>query len=255
MKYAAQLYTVRDFVKTSEGLHDSLKKIADMGYEGVQVSAVESFLTEVSAEQLRGWLDDLGIMCCATHRPWDRFVNNLDEEIAIHKTLGCKLLGLGMAPKACFEEGPTGWRTWLAEVNNIVDALAAHDLFFGYHNHAIEFEKKDGERGFDIITSESNQAARFILDTYWVAHAGADCVDWINQLRGRLKVVHLKDKAVVGWDTHYAPVGEGNLPWHSILPALNDAGTKWGVVEQDECYGEDPFDCLHRSLTYLKSTE
>jgi sugar phosphate isomerase/epimerase len=195
------------------------------------------------------------MMCCATHRPWDRFVNNLAEEIAIHKTLGCKLLGLGMAPKSCFEGGPTAWRTWLAEVNVIVETLNAHDLFFGYHNHAIEFEKVEGERAFDIITSESNQATRFILDTYWVAHAGVDCVDWIHQLRGRLKVVHLKDKAVVGWDTRYAPVGEGNLPWHTILPALEDAGTKWGVVELDECYGENPFDCLERSLNYLKSGE
>ena len=253
MRYAAQLFTVRDFCRTGSDLHETLRKIADLGYEGVQVSAVDAFLTEVSAEQLRVWLDDLDMKCCATHRPWERFVNNLDEEIDIHKTLGCKVLGLGMAPKECFEGGPTAWRNWLVKVNEIVENLAAQDLFFGYHNHAIEFEKRDGERAFDILTSESSEEMRFILDTYWVVHAGADCVDWIQQLRGRLKVVHLKDKAVVGWETRYAPVGEGNLGWHSILPALEDAGTKWGVVEQDDCYGEDPFDCLDRSQRYLKS--
>lgn len=253
MKYGAQLYTVREFCKTASEFRSSLGKIAAMGYEGVQVSAVEAFLTSVSAEELRGWLDELGLVCCATHRPWERFVEHLDDEIAIHQTLGCDVLGIGMGPKPCFEEGPVGWRTWLLAVNAIVEKLALHDLSFAYHNHAIEFERKDGERAIDIHVSESNEGMQFILDTYWVVHAGADCVDLIQQLRGRLDVVHLKDKAVVGWDTRYAPVGEGNLAWSSILPALEDAGTKWGVVEQDECYGDDPFDCLERSLRYLRS--
>jgi sugar phosphate isomerase/epimerase len=255
VKYAAQLYTVRDFVKTSEGLHDSLKKIADMGYEGVQISAVEAFQKDVSAEQLRRWLDGLNLACCATHRPWDNFVNDLEVEIKTHQTLGCEVLGIGMGPKVCIEGGPVEWRKWLAKVDEIVKSLAEHDLTFAYHNHAIEFEKKDSERGIDILVAESNEEMQFILDTYWVIHSGTDCVDMIQQLRGRLDCVHLKDKTVVGWETRYAPVGEGNLPWHSILPALEDAGTKWGIVEQDECYGDDPFDCLHRSLKYLKSTE
>ena len=253
MKYAAQLYTVRDSVKTGPGLHEALKKIADMGYAGVQVSAVEAFLAEVSAEQLRSWLDDLGLKCCATHRPWDHLLNQLDEEIAIHKTIGCKVIGIGMGPKACFDGGPAEWRKWLVIVDGLVKKLAEHDLTFAYHNHAIEFEKKNGERAIDILAAESNDSMQFIMDTYWVVHSGADCVDWIQQLRGRLNVVHLKDKAVVGWDVRYAPVGEGNMPWHSILPALEDAGCKWGVVEQDECYGEDPFKCLEQSLKYLRS--
>ena len=253
MKYGAQLYTVREFCKTGPGLHDALKRIADMGYQGVQVSAVEAFLTSVSPAELRGWLDELGLVCCATHRPWDNLVNDLDSEIAIHKAIGCDVIGIGMGPKQCFDGGPTEWRTWLRAVDSVVNKLAEHDMSFAYHNHAIEFEKKDGERAIDILASKSNEGMQFILDTYWVVHAGADCVDWIQQLRGRLDVVHLKDKAVVGWDTRYAPVGEGNLPWHSILPALEDAGTQWGVVEQDECYGDDPFDCLARSLKYLSS--
>ena len=39
-KVAAQLYTVRDFTKTRQGLAESLKKISRMGYEAAQFSAV-----------------------------------------------------------------------------------------------------------------------------------------------------------------------------------------------------------------------
>ena len=52
-----------------------------------------------------------------------------------------------------------------------------------------------------------------------------------------------------------APVGKGNLAWHKILPALRTAGTQWGIVEQDDCYGEDPFECLRQSLQYLQQPE
>jgi sugar phosphate isomerase/epimerase len=214
---------------------------------------VEAFERDVSPDELRIWLDDLSLICCATHRPWDRIQNHLSEEIQLHETIGCNIMGIGMGPKHCIDGGPKDWRLWLTLVDEIVKKLADFPLHFAYHNHAIEFETKVGERAIDILATESNPSMQFILDTYWVVHAGADCVDWIQQLRGRLDVVHLKDKAVVGWETRYAPVGEGNLAWGSILPALDNAGAQWGVVEQDECYGQDPFDCLVRSLKYLTS--
>ena len=40
MKIGAQMYTVREFCKTTEGLAESLKKIADIGYTTVQLSGV-----------------------------------------------------------------------------------------------------------------------------------------------------------------------------------------------------------------------
>ena len=226
MNFGAQLYTVRESVKTAEGLQAALASVAAMGYTGVQVSAVEAFLNSVSPRELRKWLDDLGLTCCATHRPWDRLANDLSEEIDIHLELGCPIIGIGMGPKFCFEGGPPAWRAWLLEVAAVVAKLEENDLSFAYHNHAIEWERVGGERAIDILAAESPASMQFILDTYWVHHAGACVVDMIEQLRGRIDVVHLKDKAVHGWDTRYAPVGEGNLPWDRILPPLENAGTR-----------------------------
>ena len=50
-----------------------------------------------------------------------------------------------------------------------------------------------------------------------------------------------------------AVVGEGNLPFKKILDLLKAQGTtQYLLVEQDNCYGEDPFDCLKRSYDYLR---
>jgi len=50
-----------------------------------------------------------------------------------------------------------------------------------------------------------------------------------------------------------APVYEGNMNFDAILAAAEDAGTEYALVEQDECYGEDPFACLARSYENLKA--
>jgi sugar phosphate isomerase/epimerase len=48
-----------------------------------------------------------------------------------------------------------------------------------------------------------------------------------------------------------AEVGVGNLNWPEILKACREAGVKWYLVEQDECY-RDPFDSLETSLKNLR---
>jgi sugar phosphate isomerase/epimerase len=258
MKYAAQYYTLRDLTKTAEGLRESLAKVSQMGYQGIQVSAIECLEKEVSPQQLKGWLDEEGLACAATHRSWDSLRDHTEAEIEFHQILGCDYVAVGGAPTYCYEDGAEGWRKWIAELPLIIDKLARFNIDFAFHNHHTEFEWKDGSRGFDLLMTEADQRLQFELDTYWVVHAGLNLERLISKLNNRLDVVHLKDKEVNrdrGWETFFAPVGEGNLEWASIIPALKKAGTKWGIVEQDSTYGRDPFDCLESSMRYLIALE
>ena len=90
----------------------------------------------------------------------------------------------------------------------------------------------------------------FILDTYWIQKGGADPAQWIEKFSGRLPVIHLKDYA---YDAMMAVVGEGNINFDRVFEKAESAGVQYMMVEQDKCYGEDPFDCLKRSYDYLKS--
>ena len=55
------------------------------------------------------------------------------------------------------------------------------------------------------------------------------------------------------FEQRMAAVGEGNLPFGKILKLLQRLGTtRYLLVEQDNCYGENPFDCLSRSYSNLK---
>ncbi len=40
---------------------------------------------------------------------------------------------------------------------------------------------------------------------------------------------------------------------YEIISACGEAGVKYAMIEQDDCYGRDEFDCLKKSL-YIKKT-
>ena len=62
-KIGAQLYTLRDYTKTPNDIAQTLKKVREMGYEIVQVSA----LGPIDQKELKKILDGEGLYACSTH--------------------------------------------------------------------------------------------------------------------------------------------------------------------------------------------
>jgi sugar phosphate isomerase/epimerase len=66
--------------------------------------------------------------------------------------------------------------------------------------------------------------------------------------------MHLKDMCPTDRNgNRMAPVGYGNMDFERIIASAEQAGAQYLLVEQDDCYGEDPFACLNKSFGYLKS--
>ena len=113
----------------------------------------------------------------------------------------------------------------------------------------------DGKLFMDKILEEfSPELLGITFDTYWAQFAGADVCDWLKKLAGRVECVHLKDMiATFDNKNRMASVGHGNMNFEKIIAAAETAGAEYLLVEQDDCYGEDPFDCLKKSFDYLTS--
>ena len=79
---------------------------------------------------------------------------------------------------------------------------------------------------------------------------GGDPAQWIEKLSGRVPCIHLKDFA---YGRKMAVLGEGNINFDRVFEKAEAAGTRYLLVEQDDCNGEDPLLCLRRSFDYLKS--
>lgn len=256
-KIAAQMYTVREFTKTGAELSETLKKISDIGYTAVQMSKIDAMngdKPEVSAQEARKMLDDNGLRCIATHRPWPSFMNDLEKEIEFHQTLGCDFAAIGGIPGDTYGDTAEGFRRFLADARPVIEKLKAAGIRFGHHNHSREFMRsEDGTWLEDILIEEGAPDLMLELDLYWVEHAGVNCVRVLERSHGRVPVIHVKDKEVIPDEGPVmAPIGEGNMDWDYIIEGCEAAGVRWYAVEQDICR-RDPFDCLKSSYEFLRS--
>ena len=250
MQIGAQFDTLREQCKTPEEFANSLARVADIGYQLVQISGVCPYEPEWLREQLRA----NGLQCVLTHIPTERLEKEPEVVAAEHTVFGCSYIGIGCGSKAVGTEG-MDQAIRLAQTSGRYFASVGKQL--SYHNHGFEFAR-DAENGKTRLAYLAEHTAPeelvFTLDTYWTHWGGADVVEWIERLSGRIPCVHLKDMVADGAEEQrMAPVGSGNLPWQKILPALEAAGTRYALVEQDNCYGDDPFACLERSYQFLRA--
>jgi sugar phosphate isomerase/epimerase len=248
---AAQLYTLREFTKTPADIAKTLARVKQMGYNGVQCSA----LGPIDPAELARILRDNALACVATHVPLDRLEKEHQKVIDEHAMWGCKYTAVGgFFPKDTDAQKVTA-QTWV-DFANRYNAVAAKyrgsGLAVGYHNHSHELAKFDGKPAFQILLEHFDKDVWIEIDTYWITHGGGDPTQWIGKVAGKIPCIHLKDMAIKLDRTQYmAEVGEGNLNWDSILVACKAAGVEHLLVEQDICY-RDPFESLEISLKNLK---
>ena len=93
-RLGAQYYTIRKTCQTIEDFDASCKKVADMGYKIIQLSGIGDF----DADSIKKIVDKYNLQVVCTHRPAQNYLENLEKEIEFHKTLGCKVCGLGSMP-------------------------------------------------------------------------------------------------------------------------------------------------------------
>ncbi|MDD3927141.1 MAG: sugar phosphate isomerase/epimerase [bacterium] len=243
---AAQLYTLREHLKTPSDIAVTLEKVRSIGYQSVQVSG----MGPIDPEELKRITDDLGLTICATHVNFTSLNEDLDRVIETHRIYQCPYVGLGSMPE--LYRNKDGFREFARIISGIGAALAEKSLTLIYHNHSFELTRWGGMTGLDILYKESDPSSfQAELDTYWVQHGGGDVVAWIKKLKGRLPVIHLKDMGIRDGRQVMAEVGEGNLDWKAILAFCEMAGVEWYVVEQDTDFLIDPFESLKTSYENL----
>ena len=242
MEIGAQLFTIRDYCRNLADFEESLKKIADIGYKNVQVSGACDFEPEWLDEKLR----QNGLRCVITHNPADKLEHNAEKVYADNSVYGCKYIGLGWYG---FDNGSVD--DFCSRFVPTAKAVKACGGYFMYHNHDGEFAKIDNKPIIEILADRiPADIMGFTLDVFWVQAGGGDPGYWLERLRGRVPCIHLKDFA---HGRKMAPIGDGNINFDRVFEKAKDAGTKYMLVEQDDCYDANPFDCLKRSYEYLKS--
>lgn len=253
MKSAAQLYTIRDYLKNQDDILKSFTKIREIGYDTVQLSGLGPF----EPKTLKAHADSLGINILATHIPYQDMCDKFEKVVEDHKTMGCTYVGIGGFWGNFTREG---FIDFAKKFDELAYKFEEHGLKLTYHNHHFEFVKYGDKTAFELLT-ENSKKFQFLIDTHWIQRGGGDVADWIYRLKDRIEIIHFKDFVMTYEDTgkdspelvpHFAEIFEGNLNWKGIIKACDDAGITHAIVEQDDCYGRNPFDSLKISYENLK---
>ena len=245
----AQLYTVREYLKTPKDIAASLKKVKKIGYGSVQLSG----LGPIDQKELKAMLDEIGIIASSTHEPGNEI---LDEPGKVADRLN----DLGVAyivypyPSGIDFSSAGSVKAFAKKLDRAGAVLRKAGITLTYHNHHIEFRKVGGkvilEMIYDLTDPQNLQAE---IDTYWVQAGGADPLAWVKRMKGRLPLLHMKDMGISSETKQiFEEIGQGNLSWEPIVKAAKSGGCKWYIVEQDSNHEKgDPFRSLKMSYDYI----
>ena len=251
-QYGLQMYSVRDLTKTD--LRAALKAVAEMGYSQVEFAGFFGH----SAEDVKAWLDEYGLVASGTHTGMDLITpEKLEETIAYHKAIGCRRLIVPGANWTTEENMEKNIATFIS----VAKRLREEEIAFGYHNHSAEFYASPyGKIVEDELYNRTD--IELEIDTFWLFNAGIDPISYLEAHKERISVIHLKDgfaKSEPGTfaDAHSGAVGKslglGNAP----VAAVCDWAIKNGVDMVVESEGLEPTGCeeVKRCIDYLRTLE
>ena len=245
MKLGAQLYTVREYMKTQDDFKTAMRKIAAIGYKYVQVSGA----ADAPAHLIKEMKDETGLGVIITHSPADRILRDTDRLIDEHLSFGAKAIGIGSM--GAYSHDRDGYLRFCEDYAPAAEKIKKAGLVFCYHNHRFEFEKYDGKTGIEILLENSDPAAlKLTFDTYWAVAGGADPCKFIRGHKDRIFCTHLKDMTVKDDKQTMIEVGDGNMNFPAILDACRESGIEYHFVEQDTVT-MNAFDSMKKSFENL----
>ena len=223
---ALQLYTVRRL--SAADLPGTLRAVAAAGYRAVELAG----LPDIAPAALARLLEGEGLRAVASHEGIEGLREDVSAVADRLEVLGCSRVIVPWMPEEDRRTAEDVHR-FGRELNEFATTLAGRGISLGYHNHAFEFEPIDGTTVWDVLLESLAPEIELELDVYWAAVGGRDPVAEIRATSGRVRMLHMKDRAA-GVEPHDAPAGAGTLSFEEIVEAGRAAGVEWYVVEQDE---------------------
>lgn len=250
-----ELYAVRG--ELTKDLPGTLRTVARMGYEAVEFYSPYFAWKFPYAKEVRSMIDDLGLRCYSTHNGEASITpgETMDRAIELNQILGARYIVLASPPRGV--KGLDGWKKACEQFTVATEKLVPHGLAPGFHNHATEWAKIDGEqRIMDVIAANTPKEFALQLDVGTCVQAGADPVAWIKANPGRIRSIHVKDWAPGKKEEEKAYrvlFSEGVSPWRDIWTAAESVGgVEYYLMEQEGSrYSE--FETAERCLKTWKS--
>ena len=253
-----QLYTLRNEINSD--VKSTIQAVADAGYKQVEPYGFPDAKPMMQAAK------DCGLDIRSSHFAWDSVVNPDDKGVTPFAKILESANDAGLShlviPYLQDRNRKTldDYRQLCERCNRAAEQAKEAGIQLGYHNHAFEFEPKEGGKtGYEVMVEEFSPDMKFEVDVFWVQVGGKDPVELIRSLKGRVSQLHLKDlnKSVQTPNFGSIPneafeeLGDGVIPMEPIIEVADVAGVDICHVEQD--HSPHPLESIRQSMTHLKT--
>ena len=277
-----QMSTIAPAKMPSFDAYDVMAKLTDIGFHCAEVSQVP--MTKENVAGFRKAIDELNFNFSSLTaavaplfpgQPGEYLSNPDDYKKMIEdaKTLDVDMFRIGMMPMNAIGD-VAKCIDFAKQAEEYCHKLKEDGIDLYYHNHHIEFMKLENGKYLLDVLRENAPSMGFELDTHWIHRGGENPVEFIKKYAASVRLLHLKDYKIAnvempdmtkGFDmkafanaffaqpVRFAELGAGSLPLKACIEAGLAGGAEYFLIEQDDSYGRDPFDCLKDSRDHLIS--
>ena len=250
-----QMYSARSILNP-DNYADVLKQIAAMGYTAVEAASYDGekgLIYGDTPEVFKQKVEAAGMKVLSAHvarglskeelaaGDYSAALDWWDKCIADHVKAGMQYV---VTPWMGLQESIHDMQVYCDYFNEVGRRCNAAGLKFGYHNHAYEFEKVEGQVMYDYLLEHTDPALVFFqMDVYWAVIGKASPVDYFERYPCRFKMLHIKDEWEVGQS--------GMVGFDAIFKNAEKAGLENFVVEIERYKHDDILVSFQESADYL----
>ena len=250
-----QMYSARSILN-HDNYADILKEISAMGYTAVEAASYDGengLIYGDTPEVFKEKVEAAGMKALSAHVSRGLSREELDNHdltaalewwdkcIDVHKRAGMEYL---VTPAIGGQRDLKDLQVYCDYLNEVGRRCKAAGIQYGYHNHAYEFEKVEGEVMYDYMLQHTDPDLVFFqMDVYWAVIGKASPVDYFKRYPGRFTMLHIKDEWEVGQS--------GMVGFDAIFKNAELAGLENFVVEIERYNYDDIRQSFVESADYL----
>ncbi|WP_026694288.1 sugar phosphate isomerase/epimerase family protein [Peribacillus kribbensis] len=239
-----QLWTVKE--ETEKDFEGTLRKLAQMGYPGVEFAG----FYQASSLCLKELLQETGLKPAGSHTPLEELIQKLEEVLDYNRGIGNKLIVLPWLPEQK-RKTAVAYKETASLLNEIGQKCRENGFMFAYHNHDFEFQRYGEGTGLDILLKHTSpENVKFELDSYWAVYAGVDPIALMREHPGRFISLHLKDMKIGDGEKRSTELGTGTIDIKSLITAGMEQEIDWYIIEQEQ-FEQSPVDSCKQSLQFI----
>ncbi len=231
-----QSWIVKESIEKS--FSDTLRTMAELGYGSIEMCSPPGYakwgfggLQNLAPIELKIVIEDTGLKCISCHYGFDELKNYAQARIDFAKEWGLEqmiLSSFGLPKTATLSD----WKRAADELNKLGEMSKKAGIQMGFHNHHIEFEKREGELIYDVLLKQLDPSVIKMQFQVAVVNLGYKAADYFRKYPGRFLSAHLYDWP--GSGDEMVPLGQGTIDWKDFFTAAKVGGVKNCFVEMKE---------------------